>query len=175
MLFAVRMKPRCRLPCCQVEMPSRHFCRQYGIWDWYYCRATCWFCANWHSFIHNWGTASHRRIDCFSGSIHWWSAYVVNLDLAEERDLATTVNGNISNDFEAEEYGSETGQPDLIHSPGKFRKVLPYDPSASQRVWLVESFVKIGVPLLAGSWEGQEHRLLFSIFSLLFGWRQYVS
>ena len=81
---------------------------------------------------------------------------IVNLDLAEERDLAKTVNGNISNDSEAEEYGSETGQPVLIQSPGKSRKAPPYDPSESQKVWLMESFVKIGVPLLAENWEEQK-------------------
>ena len=80
---------------------------------------------------------------------------IVSLDLAEERDLAGNVNGTISDDSEPEDRGSETGQADQTKSPRKARITPPYEPSELQKIWLMESFVKIGVPLLAETWEEQ--------------------
>ena len=80
---------------------------------------------------------------------------IVSLNLAEERDLAKRADGSISTDSEAEDRGSEFGQPDLTQSPRKPRITYPYDPSELQRIGLMESFVKLGVPLLAETWEEQ--------------------
>ena len=80
---------------------------------------------------------------------------IVTLDLAEERETVKNVDHQPDTDSGAEEHGYESDQPDILQSPRKPRTTAPYDPNQLQKIWLIESFVKIGVPLLAENWEEQ--------------------
>ena len=77
-------------------------------------------------------------------------ADIVKLNLDEERVIP---DREMSADSDSDEHGSDSGSRNVLRSPRKPRVSPPYDPSQVQRLWVLETFVKIGVPLTAETWE----------------------
>lgn len=75
---------------------------------------------------------------------------LVKLNLDEERVIS---DKEMSTDSDIDERRSDGGSRSVPQSPRKQRVSPPYDPSQVQRLWVLESFVKIGVPLMAETWE----------------------
>lgn len=81
---------------------------------------------------------------------------IINLDLEEERDLGEVKDIDASADSSTDERISESSQQ-VTQSPKKPRAPARYNPSELQRIWLLETYVKLGVPLVAENW--QENRM----------------
>jgi len=95
---------------------------------------------------------------------HW------NTDGTPELRIAYIPNDIVGVDLDAEENeaievyghgGSEDGYPasegedarDRSRSPTKIRGPSTYDPTEVEKIWVLETYVKLGVPLLVESWE----------------------
>lgn len=78
---------------------------------------------------------------------------LVKLDLDAEEPDPEVLDEEINSDDEEVMIGDDllgTGDPS---SPKKKRAPSKYDPLVSEKVWLLETFVKIGVPLKMQDWE----------------------
>ncbi|KAG6986676.1 hypothetical protein G7Y79_00074g098730 [Physcia stellaris] len=69
---------------------------------------------------------------------------IINLDLEEERDLGEVKDIEASADSSTDEHTSESSQQ-VTRSPKKPRAPSRYNPSELQRIWLLETYVKLGV------------------------------
>ena len=78
-------------------------------------------------------------------------ADIVGLDLSteEEGDFQGYIN-DISGDEQQLSGGETTGRSE---SPTKKRGPSTYDPTAIEKIWVLETYVKLGVPLLVETWE----------------------
>lgn len=81
---------------------------------------------------------------------------IVNLDLEEERDLGEVKEIDASADSSTDERVSESSQQ-ITRSPRKPGGPARYNPSELQKIWVLETYVKLGVPLVAENW--QENRM----------------
>ncbi len=78
---------------------------------------------------------------------------IVGLDLeAEEPDPQYDQNRDTSDDDLAPE-GHDDGNLDAPGSPTKRRAPSAYDPTQPQKEWVLETFVKLGAPLMVEDWE----------------------
>ena len=74
---------------------------------------------------------------------------VVGLDLdAEEKD---NFQGECQDDEQPASGGDEAR--DRSQSPAKRRGPSTYDPTQIEKIWIMETYVKLGVPLLVETWE----------------------
>ncbi len=77
---------------------------------------------------------------------------IVGLDLdAEEKDNFQGNGQDISGDEQPASEGDETR--DRSKSPTKRRGLSTYDPAQVEKIWILETHVKLGVPLLVETWE----------------------
>ena len=82
-------------------------------------------------------------------------AYVPNeivcldLDAEEEEDFQSS---NVSGD-EQLVFGGENDSGDRSPSPTKQRGPSVYDPTQIEKIWILETFAKLGVPALVETWE----------------------
>ena len=76
---------------------------------------------------------------------------IVGLDLSaeEEGDFQGYIN-DVSGDEQLVSGGENPGQSE---SPTKRRGPSTYEPTAIEKIWVLETYVKLGVPLLAETWE----------------------
>ena len=77
---------------------------------------------------------------------------VVKLDLEEEHATPLTVRNRTSSSSSADEESSQHSSHLITRSPRKARAPSQYNPSEPQKVWILETYVKIGVPLIAENW-----------------------
>ena len=78
-------------------------------------------------------------------------ADIVGLDLSteEEGDFQGYIN-DVSGDEQPLSGGETRGRSE---SPTKKRGPSTYDPTAIEKIWVLETYVKLGVPLLVETWE----------------------
>ena len=88
---------------------------------------------------------------------------VVKLDLGEERVIPMAVPPLTSSSSSADEEDSQHSSQLAARSAKKIRAPSQYDPSEPQKVWILETYVKIGVPLIAENWyEDMRHPKTFA-------------
>ncbi|KAL8793867.1 MAG: hypothetical protein Q9195_003593 [Heterodermia aff. obscurata] len=88
---------------------------------------------------------------------------IVKLDLEEEHVAPVTVRSSTSSSSSAEEEASQQSGQLATRSPRKPRAPSLYNPSEPQRLWVLETYVKIGVPLIAENWyEDMRHPKTFA-------------
>lgn len=73
---------------------------------------------------------------------------IVQLNLEEESHIAVGAGSETSPESSTDERASQGPQ-----SPSKPRATSSYEPSESQKIWLQETYLKIGTPLLVETWE----------------------
>ncbi len=78
-------------------------------------------------------------------------ADIVGLDLSteEEGDFQGYMN-DVSGDEQLVSGGENPGR---LQSPTKKRGLSTYEPTAIEKIWVLETYVKLGVPLLVETWE----------------------
>lgn len=77
---------------------------------------------------------------------------IVGLDLdAEEKDVSQDYGQGASGDEYPASEGDET--KDRSKSPTKGRGPSIYDPTQVEKIWILETHLKLGVPLLVETWE----------------------
>ncbi|CAD6578700.1 MAG: hypothetical protein ASARMPRED_008808 [Alectoria sarmentosa] len=110
-------------------------------------------------------TAENRLVRTICGRRSHWNtsgepelriAYIpieiVRLDLdAEEKDDFQGFEEDASGDEQPASEGDETR--DRSKSPMKKRGSSNYDPTETEKIWVLETHVKLGVPLLVETWE----------------------
>lgn len=108
-------------------------------------------------------TAENRLVKSISGRRNQWDAGgelriayipidIVGLDLnAVEKDNIQGYDQNASGDEQPASEGDETR--DRSKSPTKRRGPSTYDPTQIEKIWILETHVKLGVPLLVETWE----------------------
>ncbi|KAL9117593.1 MAG: hypothetical protein Q9187_005870 [Circinaria calcarea] len=80
-------------------------------------------------------------------------AEIVDIDLdQEETDDYAGITGK-DNDSELEEPGSDEEDRSRSRSPTKIDAPSTYDPSQPEKIWILETFAKLGVPLLVETYE----------------------
>ena len=109
--------------------------------------------------------AENRLVRCICGRRNHWNtggeselriAYtpidIVHLDLASERkDDCQEYGQDASGDEQPTSDGDEAkGRP---KSPTKRRGISTYDPTQIEKIWILETHAKLGVPLLVETWE----------------------
>ena len=109
--------------------------------------------------------AENKLVKCICGRRNHWntggepelrSAYIpidiIGLDLdSEEKGDFQGFGHDASGDEQPGSEGDETR--DRSRSPTKRRGPSTYDPSQIEKIWVMESYVKLGVPLLIETWE----------------------
>lgn len=109
--------------------------------------------------------AESRLVKCICGRRNHWNASgepelrvayipidVVGLDLdAEEKNDFQGYGQDASEDEQPASEGDETR--DRSKSPTKRRGPSAYDPAQIEKIWILETHVKLGVPLLVETWE----------------------
>ena len=76
---------------------------------------------------------------------------IVDLDLTKEDP--EQCNGEYDSLSEGEDKLSDGWMPSRSQSPAKRRAPSQYDPTQSQKIWILETYVKMGVPLMVETWE----------------------
>ena len=79
-------------------------------------------------------------------------ADIVKINLEEEEDVAPMVNES-SSESEADEQDPKIVYQGPLPSPRKPRPSSRYNPLEVDKLWILETFVKLGVPLLTETWE----------------------
>lgn len=107
----------------------------------------------------------YRYVKAVSGRrIHWNTdgapelriayvpAEIVGLDLdCEENGDVAEFTAQDASDAEQADYGGESKE--RSRSPTKRKGISAYDPTQVERVWVLETYAKLGVPLLVETWE----------------------
>lgn len=78
-------------------------------------------------------------------------ADIVELDLSKEEE--DDFQGYINDVSEDEQLVSGGENPGRSQSPTKKRGPSTYEPTAIEKIWVPETYVKLGVPLLVETWE----------------------
>lgn len=100
------------------------------------------------------GRRSHWNTD---GTPELRIAYIPNaivkidLDLEEDEDIET-YGREVSEDEQQQASGGEEAES-RSRSPIKKRAPSAYDPTEIEKIWMLETYVKLGVPLLVETWE----------------------
>lgn len=99
------------------------------------------------------GRRSHWNTD---GTPELRTAYVPNdivgIDLDAEEDEDIEQYGHEGSETEQSASDGEDAR-DRSKSPSKRREPSTYDPTEVEKIWVLETYVKLGVPLLVESWE----------------------
>ena len=82
---------------------------------------------------------------------------IVGIDLAEEKDDFQGYGQDASEEDEPASEGDETR--DRSRSPKKRRGRSTYDPAQIEKIWILETHLKLGVPLLVETWEEEMRNL----------------
>ena len=107
----------------------------------------------------------NRLVKCICGRRNHWDvggepelriAYtpidIVGLDLdVEEKESSHEYGQDASGDEDPASEGDETR--DRSKSPAKRRGPSTYDPAQIEKIWILETHLKLGVPLLVETWE----------------------
>ena len=110
-------------------------------------------------------TAENRLVKCICGRRNHWDvggepelriAYtpidIVGLDLdVEDNESSHEYGQDASGDEDPASEGDETR--DRSKSPAKRRGPSTYDPAQIEKIWILETHLKLGVPLLVETWE----------------------
>ena len=85
---------------------------------------------------------------------------IVPIDLdAEERDPEIAI-GSLGLEEEAEEAEEEPVEPgEELPSPRKKRGAREYDPDSIVKIWIFETYIKVGVPLKVQDWEETQRKI----------------
>ena len=78
-------------------------------------------------------------------------AVIVGLDLTREEDGEQADDAMGALEADSRESGPEENDP--CTSPVKRRGPFIYDPNQFEKIWMLETFTKLGVPLLVENWE----------------------
>ena len=88
---------------------------------------------------------------------------IVKLDLDEELVIPQNVGNLTSSSSSTDEQASQQSSRLVTRSPRKARAPSQYNPSEPQKVWVLETYVKIGVPVIAQDWyEDMRHPKTFA-------------
>ncbi len=115
--------------------------------------------------LHAKESAEYKLVKCICGRRTHWNtggepelriAYIpidiVGLDLrSEEKDDFQGHGQDVSGDEQPASEVDETG--DRSESPAKRRGPSTYDPAQVEKIWILETYVKLGVPLHVETWE----------------------
>ena len=99
-----------------------------------------------------------RRIHVVTGGqpelrIAYIPADVVGLDLQEEEQEGEEKADNAAhNAFQPDVLDSDTDNPEEPPKASKWRTHSRYDPNEPEKIWVLESFAKLGVPLMWETW-----------------------
>ncbi|KAG8528237.1 uncharacterized protein KY384_007154 [Bacidia gigantensis] len=101
-------------------------------------------------------TISGRRVHWMTDGetelrIAFLPADIVGLDLDKEEDVPQEIEGDEEEELLLEEAPEPDSGPQRAISPTK--RPPKYDPTKMERVWVLETFVKLGTPLLVETWE----------------------
>lgn len=99
-----------------------------------------------HVRRHHWNTDG-----CPELRISYVPANIVGLDLSSEEDFSRPES--TAEDPEADGAESDQEENASFTSPIKRRGRSTYDPSQPEKIWVSETIVKLGVPLLVETWE----------------------
>ena len=99
-----------------------------------------------HGRRHHWNTDG-----CPELRITYVPVDIVGLDLSIEEDNPETENAK--EDIEVGEVESDCAERSRSVSPMKCKGPSIYDPSRPETIWILETTVKLGVPLLVETWE----------------------
>ena len=98
------------------------------------------------------GRRTHWNTDGSPGlRVSYVPANLVGLDLNQEEDIEQA--NDVVNSLEADDRESRAEDNDRSASPSKRRGPLKYDPNQFEKIWIPETFAKLGVPLLVENWE----------------------
>lgn len=78
---------------------------------------------------------------------------VVGLDLRSEENDAMTVEAYSNSGAEFERAADSLDDETQSSKSGKRKGKKPYDPALPEKLWVLEAYVKLGVPLIVDSWE----------------------
>ncbi|KAL8830493.1 MAG: hypothetical protein Q9191_001397 [Dirinaria sp. TL-2023a] len=81
-------------------------------------------------------------------------ADIVDLDLEQEEDGDDASRDNVTSGPACHDSDSEN--PELPATPSKSRSRTRYDPGEQEKIWILESFVKLGVPLMWETWKEEQ-------------------
>ena len=98
------------------------------------------------SIIH--GKRTHWNTDgCQELRVSYIPSHIVGLNLSLEEDFDHAGDLGVPNEDNEKDSGSE-------ESKGlKSRGASTYDPSEPEKIWILETFLKLGIPLLVETWE----------------------
>jgi Holliday junction resolvase YEN1 len=88
--------------------------------------------------------------------VNYIPANIVGLDFEQEETEEYV--GVIASDSEIEEPGSGTEDRGRSASPQKRRGPSKYDPTQPEKIWILETFAKLGVPLMVETREAEMRR-----------------
>ncbi|MCJ1371401.1 hypothetical protein MMC20_002616 [Loxospora ochrophaea] len=78
---------------------------------------------------------------------------IVPINLSEEEPDEPIYNSEGLDKFSENIEESDGGKRSRSKSPTKEKALSKYDPTQEERIWILETYVKLGVPLLAETWE----------------------
>ena len=78
---------------------------------------------------------------------------LVGLDLASEENDTTVAEAYSDSEAEAERGADSADDEKRSMKSGKPKGKAPYDPALPEKLWVLEAYVKLGVPSLVDSWE----------------------
>lgn len=78
---------------------------------------------------------------------------IVGLDLSSEENDAIAVEGYSDSEAEAERAADSVDDETQPIKSGKPKGKAPYDPALPEKLWVLEAYVKLGVPSIVDSWE----------------------
>ena len=99
-----------------------------------------------------------RRVHCSSDGepelrIIYKPANIVGLDLQAEE--SNEYAGIVGSESDLEGPASEAEGMSRSKSPSKRRVPLKYDPTQPEKIWILETFAKLGTPLAVETWEAE--------------------
>lgn len=78
---------------------------------------------------------------------------IVGLDLSSEENDAIAAEAYSDSEAEAERAADSVDDETQPTKSGKPKGKAPYDPAIPEKLWVLEAYVKLGVPLIVDSWE----------------------
>lgn len=78
---------------------------------------------------------------------------IVGLDLSSEENDAIAAEAYSDSEAEAERAADSVDDETQPTKSGKSKGKAPYDPAIPEKLWVLEAYVKLGVPFIVDSWE----------------------
>ena len=99
------------------------------------------------------GTRSHSITDGVPEvRVSFLPSEVVGLDLSQE-DTEVYLDMNLDNDSGSDLPDNAENEGNYPSSPSKRRGLSQFDPNKEQKMWIMETIAKLGVPLTVETWE----------------------